>query len=89
MKPAPMFLDRNFKRLAKVSSYLPPFGFKTQGKKGSPVKRPASSGSSGRAEKVSLKVRGSFDLPRDLETFTSVMCGSLTSSSLAKYLMSE
>ncbi|XP_071233233.1 CMP-N-acetylneuraminate-beta-1,4-galactoside alpha-2,3-sialyltransferase-like isoform X4 [Salvelinus alpinus] len=30
MKPAPMFLDRNFKRLAKVSSYLPPFGFKTQ-----------------------------------------------------------
>uniref|UniRef100_A0A8C8GNZ9 Lactosylceramide alpha-2,3-sialyltransferase n=1 Tax=Oncorhynchus tshawytscha TaxID=74940 RepID=A0A8C8GNZ9_ONCTS len=32
MKPAPMFLDRNFKRLAKVSSYLPPFGFKTQGK---------------------------------------------------------
>lgn len=35
MKPAPMFLDRNFKRLAKVSNYLPPFGFKTQGKKGS------------------------------------------------------
>lgn len=33
MKPAPMFLDRNFKRLAKVSNYLPPFGFKTQGKK--------------------------------------------------------
>lgn len=32
MKPAPMFLDRNFKRLAKVSNYLPPFGFKTQGK---------------------------------------------------------
>ncbi|XP_067109274.1 CMP-N-acetylneuraminate-beta-1,4-galactoside alpha-2,3-sialyltransferase-like isoform X2 [Osmerus mordax] len=30
MKPAPMFLDRNFKRLAKVSHYLPPFGFKTQ-----------------------------------------------------------
>ncbi|XP_070830259.1 ST3 beta-galactoside alpha-2,3-sialyltransferase 3b isoform X2 [Chaetodon auriga] len=30
MKPAPMFLDRNFKRLAKVSNYLPPFGFKTQ-----------------------------------------------------------
>ncbi|XP_062260659.1 ST3 beta-galactoside alpha-2,3-sialyltransferase 3b isoform X1 [Platichthys flesus] len=30
MKPAPMFLDRNFKRLAKVGSYLPPFGFKTQ-----------------------------------------------------------
>ncbi|XP_056911965.1 ST3 beta-galactoside alpha-2,3-sialyltransferase 3b isoform X4 [Takifugu flavidus] len=30
MKPAPMFLDRNFKRLAKVNSYLPPFGFKTQ-----------------------------------------------------------
>ncbi|XP_034038292.1 ST3 beta-galactoside alpha-2,3-sialyltransferase 3b isoform X1 [Thalassophryne amazonica] len=29
-KPAPMFLDRNFKRLAKVSNYLPPFGFKTQ-----------------------------------------------------------
>uniref|UniRef100_A0A665UKF3 Lactosylceramide alpha-2,3-sialyltransferase n=1 Tax=Echeneis naucrates TaxID=173247 RepID=A0A665UKF3_ECHNA len=27
---APMFLDRNFKRLAKVSNYLPPFGFKTQ-----------------------------------------------------------
>lgn len=35
MKPAPMFLDRNFKRLAKVSNYLPPFGFKTQGKTGS------------------------------------------------------
>lgn len=34
MKPAPMFLDRNFKRLAKVNNYLPPFGFKTQGKKG-------------------------------------------------------
>uniref|UniRef100_A0A8C7I2A6 Lactosylceramide alpha-2,3-sialyltransferase n=1 Tax=Oncorhynchus kisutch TaxID=8019 RepID=A0A8C7I2A6_ONCKI len=32
MKPAPMFLDRNFKRLAKVRNYLPPFGFKTQGK---------------------------------------------------------
>ncbi|XP_010892203.1 ST3 beta-galactoside alpha-2,3-sialyltransferase 3b isoform X4 [Esox lucius] len=30
MKPAPMFLDRNFKRLAKVSNYMPPFGFKTQ-----------------------------------------------------------
>ncbi|NP_001027932.1 CMP-N-acetylneuraminate-beta-1,4-galactoside alpha-2,3-sialyltransferase [Takifugu rubripes] len=30
IKPAPMFLDRNFKRLAKVNSYLPPFGFKTQ-----------------------------------------------------------
>ncbi|XP_056276404.1 ST3 beta-galactoside alpha-2,3-sialyltransferase 3b isoform X6 [Pseudoliparis swirei] len=30
MKPAPMFLDRNFKRLTKVSNYLPPFGFKTQ-----------------------------------------------------------
>ncbi|KAG7227198.1 hypothetical protein INR49_013997 [Caranx melampygus] len=30
MKPAPMFLDRNFKRLAKVPNYLPPFGFKTQ-----------------------------------------------------------
>lgn len=30
VKPAPMFLDRNFKRLGKVSSYLPPFGFKTQ-----------------------------------------------------------
>ncbi|XP_061878239.1 ST3 beta-galactoside alpha-2,3-sialyltransferase 3b isoform X1 [Entelurus aequoreus] len=30
MKAAPMFLDPNFKRLAKVSSYLPPFGFKTQ-----------------------------------------------------------
>ncbi|XP_036409915.1 CMP-N-acetylneuraminate-beta-1,4-galactoside alpha-2,3-sialyltransferase-like [Megalops cyprinoides] len=30
MKPAPMFLDRNFKRLGKVSNYMPPFGFKTQ-----------------------------------------------------------
>ncbi|XP_029560187.1 CMP-N-acetylneuraminate-beta-1,4-galactoside alpha-2,3-sialyltransferase isoform X8 [Salmo trutta] len=30
MKPAPMFLDRNFRRLAKVCNYLPPFGFKTQ-----------------------------------------------------------
>ncbi|XP_056600431.1 ST3 beta-galactoside alpha-2,3-sialyltransferase 3b isoform X9 [Triplophysa dalaica] len=29
-KPASMFLDRNFKRLAKVNNYLPPFGFKTQ-----------------------------------------------------------
>ncbi|XP_051944656.1 ST3 beta-galactoside alpha-2,3-sialyltransferase 3b isoform X1 [Hippocampus zosterae] len=29
-KAAPMFLDQNFKRLAKVSNYLPPFGFKTQ-----------------------------------------------------------
>lgn len=32
MKIAPMFLDRNFKRLGKVNNYLPPFGFKTQGK---------------------------------------------------------
>uniref|UniRef100_A0A3Q0SZQ0 ST3 beta-galactoside alpha-2,3-sialyltransferase 3b n=1 Tax=Amphilophus citrinellus TaxID=61819 RepID=A0A3Q0SZQ0_AMPCI len=32
LKSAPMFLDRNFKRLAKVNNYLPPFGFKTQGK---------------------------------------------------------
>ncbi|XP_041660273.1 ST3 beta-galactoside alpha-2,3-sialyltransferase 3b isoform X2 [Cheilinus undulatus] len=30
IQPAPLFLDRNFKRLAKVSNYLPPFGFKTQ-----------------------------------------------------------
>uniref|UniRef100_A0A3Q2QB86 CMP-N-acetylneuraminate-beta-1,4-galactoside alpha-2,3-sialyltransferase n=1 Tax=Fundulus heteroclitus TaxID=8078 RepID=A0A3Q2QB86_FUNHE len=30
IKSAPMFLDRNFKRLAKISSYLPPFGIKTQ-----------------------------------------------------------
>ncbi|XP_046733206.1 ST3 beta-galactoside alpha-2,3-sialyltransferase 3b isoform X2 [Silurus meridionalis] len=30
VKPAPMFLDRNFKRLAKVNNYLPPFGLKTQ-----------------------------------------------------------
>ncbi|XP_051984248.1 ST3 beta-galactoside alpha-2,3-sialyltransferase 3b isoform X2 [Xyrauchen texanus] len=29
-KPATMFLDRNFKRLAKVINYLPPFGFRTQ-----------------------------------------------------------
>ncbi|XP_061097319.1 ST3 beta-galactoside alpha-2,3-sialyltransferase 3b isoform X1 [Conger conger] len=29
-KPAPMFLDKNFKRLGKVSIYSPPFGFKTQ-----------------------------------------------------------
>uniref|UniRef100_A0AAY4DKN4 CMP-N-acetylneuraminate-beta-1,4-galactoside alpha-2,3-sialyltransferase n=1 Tax=Denticeps clupeoides TaxID=299321 RepID=A0AAY4DKN4_9TELE len=29
-KPAPMFLDRNFRRLTKTSNYLPPFGFKTQ-----------------------------------------------------------
>ncbi|XP_040910391.1 ST3 beta-galactoside alpha-2,3-sialyltransferase 3b isoform X2 [Toxotes jaculatrix] len=29
-KIGPMFLDRTFKRLEKVSSYLPPFGFKTQ-----------------------------------------------------------
>ncbi|XP_026006709.1 ST3 beta-galactoside alpha-2,3-sialyltransferase 3b isoform X2 [Maylandia zebra] len=29
-KLAPMFLDRNFKRLSKVNNYLPPFGFKTQ-----------------------------------------------------------
>ncbi|XP_024129381.1 ST3 beta-galactoside alpha-2,3-sialyltransferase 3b isoform X2 [Oryzias melastigma] len=32
MKLAPMFLDPNFKRLGKVSSYMPPFGFKTQEK---------------------------------------------------------
>ncbi|XP_077580166.1 ST3 beta-galactoside alpha-2,3-sialyltransferase 3b isoform X3 [Stigmatopora nigra] len=30
VKAAPMFLDQNFKRLTKVSNYLPPFGFKTQ-----------------------------------------------------------
>ncbi|XP_063057495.1 ST3 beta-galactoside alpha-2,3-sialyltransferase 3a isoform X2 [Engraulis encrasicolus] len=29
-KPAPMFLDPNFRRLSKVSGYLPPFGVKTQ-----------------------------------------------------------
>uniref|UniRef100_A0A3P8VWQ2 CMP-N-acetylneuraminate-beta-1,4-galactoside alpha-2,3-sialyltransferase n=1 Tax=Cynoglossus semilaevis TaxID=244447 RepID=A0A3P8VWQ2_CYNSE len=32
VKPAPMFLDRNFKQLGKVRNYLPPFGFKTQEK---------------------------------------------------------
>ncbi|XP_043097980.1 ST3 beta-galactoside alpha-2,3-sialyltransferase 3a isoform X3 [Puntigrus tetrazona] len=31
-KPAPMFLDPNFKRLSKISSYLPPFGIRTQEK---------------------------------------------------------
>uniref|UniRef100_A0A3B1JWX9 CMP-N-acetylneuraminate-beta-1,4-galactoside alpha-2,3-sialyltransferase n=1 Tax=Astyanax mexicanus TaxID=7994 RepID=A0A3B1JWX9_ASTMX len=30
VQPAPMFLDRNFKRLAKVTKFLPPFGFKSQ-----------------------------------------------------------
>ncbi|KAG9333924.1 hypothetical protein JZ751_009387 [Albula glossodonta] len=30
VKTAPMFLDKNFKRLGKVNIYLPPFGFKTQ-----------------------------------------------------------
>ncbi|TST47727.1 CMP-N-acetylneuraminate-beta-1,4-galactoside alpha-2,3-sialyltransferase [Bagarius yarrelli] len=30
VKSAPMFLDRNFKRLANVNNYLPPFGLKTQ-----------------------------------------------------------
>uniref|UniRef100_A0A1A8FGW0 CMP-N-acetylneuraminate-beta-1,4-galactoside alpha-2,3-sialyltransferase n=1 Tax=Nothobranchius korthausae TaxID=1143690 RepID=A0A1A8FGW0_9TELE len=30
IKSAPMFLDRNFKRLSKISHYLPPFGIKTQ-----------------------------------------------------------
>ncbi|TRZ02643.1 hypothetical protein DNTS_000625 [Danionella cerebrum] len=30
VKPAPMFLDPNFKRLSKISSYPPPFGLKTQ-----------------------------------------------------------
>uniref|UniRef100_A0A8C8DMD7 CMP-N-acetylneuraminate-beta-1,4-galactoside alpha-2,3-sialyltransferase n=1 Tax=Oryzias sinensis TaxID=183150 RepID=A0A8C8DMD7_9TELE len=29
---SPMFLDPNFKRLGKVSGYMPPFGFKTQEK---------------------------------------------------------
>ncbi|XP_032387187.1 ST3 beta-galactoside alpha-2,3-sialyltransferase 3b isoform X2 [Etheostoma spectabile] len=29
-KSAPMFLDRNFKLLAKASKYLPPFGIRTQ-----------------------------------------------------------
>lgn len=32
IKSAPMFLDRNFKRLGKISYYLPPFGIRTQGK---------------------------------------------------------
>ncbi|XP_041133746.1 CMP-N-acetylneuraminate-beta-1,4-galactoside alpha-2,3-sialyltransferase-like isoform X1 [Polyodon spathula] len=31
-KPAPMFLDRNFKRLSRIGHYLPPFGIKTQEK---------------------------------------------------------
>ncbi|XP_016339383.1 ST3 beta-galactoside alpha-2,3-sialyltransferase 3a [Sinocyclocheilus anshuiensis] len=31
-KPAPMFLDSNFKRLSKISSYPPPFGVRTQEK---------------------------------------------------------
>ncbi|XP_058890974.1 CMP-N-acetylneuraminate-beta-1,4-galactoside alpha-2,3-sialyltransferase-like isoform X1 [Acipenser ruthenus] len=31
-KPAPMFLDRNFKRLSRIGHYLPPFGVKTQEK---------------------------------------------------------
>ncbi|KAK3534361.1 hypothetical protein QTP86_014280 [Hemibagrus guttatus] len=30
IKPAPMFLDRNFKRLSKLFNFLPPFGLKTQ-----------------------------------------------------------
>ncbi|MGH0135993.1 UNVERIFIED_CONTAM: hypothetical protein FKN15_040220 [Acipenser sinensis] len=30
IKPAPMFLDRNFKRLSRIGHYLPPFGVKTQ-----------------------------------------------------------
>ncbi|XP_037390975.1 ST3 beta-galactoside alpha-2,3-sialyltransferase 3a isoform X2 [Pygocentrus nattereri] len=32
VKPVPMFLEPNFKRLAKISSYPPPFGIKTQEK---------------------------------------------------------
>ncbi|KAK1165186.1 CMP-N-acetylneuraminate-beta-1,4-galactoside alpha-2,3-sialyltransferase-like isoform X1 [Acipenser oxyrinchus oxyrinchus] len=32
IKPAPMFLDRNFKRLSRIGHYLPPFGVKTQEK---------------------------------------------------------
>ncbi|XP_058480765.1 ST3 beta-galactoside alpha-2,3-sialyltransferase 3b isoform X1 [Solea solea] len=32
MRQVPMFLDRNFQRLAKVGNYFPPFGFKTQEK---------------------------------------------------------
>ncbi|XP_035380593.1 ST3 beta-galactoside alpha-2,3-sialyltransferase 3a isoform X3 [Electrophorus electricus] len=31
-KPAPMFLDLNFKRLSKINTYPPPFGIKTQEK---------------------------------------------------------
>ncbi|KAM4629473.1 ST3 beta-galactoside alpha-2,3-sialyltransferase 3a isoform 2-T2 [Polymixia lowei] len=31
-KPAPMFLDQNFKRFSKISDYLPPFGIKSQEK---------------------------------------------------------
>ncbi|XP_016123577.1 ST3 beta-galactoside alpha-2,3-sialyltransferase 3a isoform X1 [Sinocyclocheilus grahami] len=31
-KPAPMFLDPNFKRLSKIISYPPPFGVRTQEK---------------------------------------------------------
>uniref|UniRef100_A0A9J8CZQ7 CMP-N-acetylneuraminate-beta-1,4-galactoside alpha-2,3-sialyltransferase n=1 Tax=Cyprinus carpio carpio TaxID=630221 RepID=A0A9J8CZQ7_CYPCA len=31
-KPAPMFLDPNFKRLSKISGYPPPFGVRTQEK---------------------------------------------------------
>lgn len=30
IKPAQMFLDRNFKQLEKINSFLPPFGIKTQ-----------------------------------------------------------
>ncbi|XP_056122012.1 ST3 beta-galactoside alpha-2,3-sialyltransferase 3a isoform X1 [Rhinichthys klamathensis goyatoka] len=32
LKPAPMFLDPNFKRLSKISIYPPPFGVRTQEK---------------------------------------------------------
>ncbi|XP_051789204.1 LOW QUALITY PROTEIN: ST3 beta-galactoside alpha-2,3-sialyltransferase 3a [Erpetoichthys calabaricus] len=31
-KPAVMFLDRNFRRLGKISNFVPPFGIKTQEK---------------------------------------------------------
>ncbi|XP_050967331.1 ST3 beta-galactoside alpha-2,3-sialyltransferase 3a isoform X2 [Labeo rohita] len=31
-KPAPMFLDPNFRRLSNISNYMPPFGIKTQEK---------------------------------------------------------
>lgn len=86
LKPAPMFLDRNFKRLAKVNNYLPPFGFRTQGKQGWLIPPACAALIS---EECLSKWGAGLIWGVIWKRSRTWCCRGLTSSSLAKYLMSE